>query len=161
LTGPIRVNLGGERYVSPSGDEWQADRAYVNGEWGCLDMPSTDVLGTPDEIEDTEDDVLFQTIRVGEEIRYLFDLDPGDYIVRILFAEIYWESGDAEMQDVYINGRRVVRDFNIFDDAGHDRALEREFRTRVKENGLEVKFVGRSLPMHSGARACAIEVRRE
>jgi len=155
----IRVNLGGGAYTSPSGEEWSADRAYARGGFGCLDMALTDTLGTDDDIEGTEDDPLFRTIRVGEMFRYRFDVSPGKYAVRLLFAEIYWESSDAEMQDVYINGRRVIRDFNIFDEAGHDRYLCREFSTSVGDGGLEVKFVGMSLPMHHGARACAIEVK--
>ncbi|MFQ6040182.1 MAG: malectin domain-containing carbohydrate-binding protein, partial [Candidatus Poribacteria bacterium] len=45
--------------------------------------------------------------------------DPnGKYLVRILFAEIYWESSDAEEEDVYIQGDKVLSHFNIFDEAG-------------------------------------------
>ena len=121
-------------------------------------MATTDILSTQDEIDGTGDDPLFRSIRVGEAFRYRFDVDPGEYLLRILFAEIYWESGDAEMQDVYVNGKRVIRDFNIFDEVGHDRALAKEFKVKVQDAGLEIEFVGRSLPMHSGARACAIEV---
>ena len=157
----VRVNLGGDGYVSPSGREWLADRAYVRGEWGCLDMATTDVLSTLDAIDGTGDTLLFQSIRVGEMFRYRFDLAPGNYVVRLLFAEIYWESGDAEMQDVYINGRKVIRDFNIFDEVGHDRATCKDFRVKPSGGELEIKFVGKSLPMHSGARACAIEVAGE
>ncbi|HIC96703.1 TPA: hypothetical protein EYP12_08820, partial [Candidatus Bipolaricaulota bacterium] len=80
------------------------------------------------------------------------------YEVGLLFAEIYWETGSAEQQDVYIQGKRVLRAFNIFDEVGHDVALVKRFKTQVKEGKLEIRFVGRSLPMHSGARACAIEV---
>jgi len=90
---------------------------------------------------------------------YRFDVPNGDYEVGILFAEIYWETGSAEQQDVYIQGRRVLRAFNIFDEAGHDVALVKKFRTKVTDGKLEVRFVGRSLPMHSGARACAIEIK--
>jgi len=79
--------------------------------------------------------------------------------VRILFAEIYWETGSAEQQNVYVQGKRVLRAFNIFDETGHDAALAKRFKTKVTEGKLEVRFVGRSLPMHSGARACAIEVK--
>lgn len=153
-----RVNLGGDRYVSTSGDEWLKDRAYSRGEWGCLDMATTDILRTGDDIEGTDDGTIFRTIRVGEMFRYRFDVNPGKYIIHLLFAEIYWESGDAEMQDVYLNGKRVIRDFNIFNEAGHDRALRKEFNVKAGNDGLEVRFIGKSLPMHSGARACGIEV---
>lgn len=157
----VRVNIGGGRYVSVKRDAWEADRAYSRGNWGCLDMASTDVLSTGDDVAGTDDPVLFRTIRMGEMFRYRFDLGPGKYLVRILFAEIYWETRDAEYQDVYLNGHKKISNYNIFDEVGHDVAIGKEFRLKIGEEGLELKFIGRSLPMHSGARACAIEVLRE
>ncbi|HID10709.1 MAG TPA: hypothetical protein EYP17_05340 [Candidatus Latescibacteria bacterium] len=155
----IRVNLGGGEYVDSDGEVWHADRAYIPGSWGCTNLPQTDVLTTDDPISGTQDVELFRSVRMGEEVVYRFDVPDGEYEVRILFAEIYWESSSAEQQDVYIQGRRVLRAFNIFDEAGHDVALEKRFKARATGDGLEVRFVGRSLPMHSGARACAIEIR--
>jgi len=52
----------------------------------------------------------------------------------------------------------VLKNFNIFDEAGHDNVLEKSFSTKVNQGYLEIKFIGHSLPMHSGARACAIEI---
>jgi hypothetical protein len=83
-------------------------------------MAGTDVLTTSDGIAGTNDDPLFQTMRVGEMFRYRFTLTPGDYRVRLLFAEIYWESGDAEKEDIFVSGRKVLTGYNIFDEAGHD-----------------------------------------
>ena len=154
----IRVNLGGPRYEDTQGHIWEADREYHPGSWGCQDAAITDVLSTKDHISGTKDAPLYQSIRVGEEMRYRFDLPNGPYRVRILFAEIYWESSDAERQDVYIQGRKVLRNFSMFDEVGHDVALEKSFETKVTQGHLDIRFVGLSLPMHSGARACAIEI---
>jgi hypothetical protein len=158
LSSEIRVNLGDGRYEADDGSVWEADRAYARGAWGCLDMARTDVLTTGDGIAGTADAPLYQSMRVGEKFRYRFDVEAGYYLVRIHFAEIYWESADAEAQDVFLNGRRAIRNYNIYDEAGHDSAAWREFRVRVDEGPIEVRFEGRSLPMHSGARACALEV---
>ncbi|MCD6231382.1 malectin [Candidatus Aerophobetes bacterium] len=154
----IRVNLGGQEYQDKEGKIWYADKEYIEGSWGCLNLPETDVLTTFDPISNTKDPQLFQSMRMGEKILYRFDLPDGDYKIKLLFAEIYWETSAAEQQNVYIQGRRVLKNFNIFDEAGHDKALEKSFRTKVNQGYLEIKFVGYSLPMHSGARACAIEV---
>ena len=156
----IRINIGGHRYVDSSGNVWEEDKAYHSGSYGCLDMPTTDILKTTDDISGTNDQHLFQTMRMGEKMRYRFDLPKGKYRVRILFAEIYWESGDAEEEDIYIQGDKVLSHFNIFDEAGHDTALCKEFVTQVTEERLEINFVGISLPMHGGARACALEVEK-
>lgn len=154
----IRVNVGGDEYTDSSGQRWEADRAYAPGSWGCMSLHSTDILKTTDNIDGTDDPPLFQTMRVGEELIYRFHLPGGSYRVNLLFAEIYWDSPEAERQDVYIQGERVLRDFNIFDEAGHDRALLKSFRSSLSKGELEIKFVGRSLPMHSGARINAIEI---
>lgn len=154
----VRINLGGGRYFSAEKDIWEADRAYIGGLWGCLDMATTDVLTTSDDIEGTDDMPLYQTIRVGEEFRYRFDMDPGSYRVGILLAEIFWESRDAEAEDVYINGQKFIENYNIYDEAGHDVAVKKEFEVSSDDGVLEVRFVGKSIPMHSGARACGIEV---
>lgn len=154
----IRVNIGGRRYGDSSGNVWEEDKAYHSGSYGCLDMPTTDILKTTDDISGTNDQTLFQTMRVGEKMRYRFDLPNGKYLVRILFAEIYWESSDAEEEDVYIQEDKVLSHFNIFDEAGHDAAICKEFVTEVTKERLDITFVGISLPMHAGARACAIEV---
>jgi hypothetical protein len=97
---------------------------------------------------------------MGEKMRYRFDLPNGKYRVLILFAETYWESSDAEAEDVYIQGEKVLPHFNIFDEVGHDTALCKDFVTQVTEGQLEVNFIGISLPMHSGARACAVKVEK-
>ena len=154
----IRLNIGGPKYIDHKGDIWEEDRAYRAGSYGCLDMPTTDVLKTQDAVSGTKDHVLFQTMRVGERMRYRFSLPNGKYRICILFAETYWESSDAEEEDVYIQGEKVLSHFNIFDEVGHDAALEKFFVTQVTDESLEINFVGVSLPMHAGARACAIEV---
>ena len=152
--------MGGPAYTDHKGRVWEADAGYHEGAAGCMNMPQTDTLATADPIEGTDDQPLFQTVRMGEEIRYRFDLPNGIYRVRILFAEIYWETSDAEQQDVYVQGKKVLSDYNIFDEAGHDAAVVRSYSAKVTLGYLEVRFAGRSLPMHSGARACGIEVER-
>ncbi len=155
----IRINVGGQEYNNKEGIIWHADKEYVKGSWGCFNLPQTDVLSSSDPISNTSDKELFQIIRMGKELVYRFDLSNGGYQARLLFAEIYWETGSAEEQDVYIQNKRVLKNFNIYDEAGHDKALEKKFETTVTEKYIEIKFIGRSLPMHSGARVCAIEVK--
>ena len=154
----IRVNLGGTRYKDAAGHVWEQDRQYHAGGWGCTNAPETDVLDTTDPIAGTDDQPLVQSIRVGEQVHYRFDVPNGTYRVRILFAEIYWETHDAERQDVYVAGKKVLSDYSMFDEVGHDACAEKVFTARATGGTLEVRLQGLSFPMHSGARACAIEV---
>ena len=156
----IRVNLGGPDYIDRDGNSWGRDVPYRPGAWGCLNTPDTDILTTADPISGTQDPTLFQTARVGEELRYRFDLPNGRYSVKILFAEIYWESRDAELLEVYVQRKRVETEYSIYDDVGHDAAAERSYPAEATEGHLVLRIVGLSLPMHSGARACAVEVER-
>ncbi len=155
----VRINVGGEEYKDKEGNIWYADKAYVKGSWGCLNLAQTDILNTSDLVSDTSDSGLFQAIRMGEQLVYRFDLSNGWYQIRLLFAEIYWETDSAEQQDVYVQNKRVLKNFNIYDEVGHDRALEKRFKIEVTQRYLKLEFIGRSLPMHSGARVCAIEIR--
>jgi len=154
----IRVNVGEKEYKDKNGNIWCADKAYNRGSWGCCNLPQTDILATSESIADTENEQLFRSIRAGEELIYRFDLPAGNYEANLLFAEIYWESSSAEMQDVYIQNKKVLKNFNIFDEAGHDKAIEKKYKVKVEKGYLEIKFIGRSLPMHSGARVSAIEI---
>jgi len=38
---------------------------------------------------------------MGEEVVYKFDLPNGDYHVRLLFAEIYWETDSADRMSIF------------------------------------------------------------
>jgi len=156
--GVVRINLGGPDYTDSRGKRWEADRAYAPRGFGCANLPETDVLTTTDDIAGAADAPLFQSMRTAERMVYRFDVPNRAYTVRLLFAETYWETADAERQDIYLQGKRVLRDFNIFDDAGHDAALEKQFDVKVTSGTLEIRFEATSLPMHNGARACAIAV---
>ena len=135
----IRINVGSKEYRDKKGRIWLADKAYVKGSWGCLNLPETDILTTSDPIVNTSDIALFQSIRTGENIIYRFDLPNGNYEVKLFFAETYWETSDAEYQNIYIQGKKVFKNFNIFDEAGHDRALEK--RTSIREFMLLILWV--------------------
>ena len=156
----IRVNVGGEEVSDWTGTIWQADREYVAGSWGCLDSATTDILTTDEDVACIEMIDLFQSMRQGERLRYRFDVPNGSYYVRLLFAEIYWTSSDAEKQQVRVQGKTVLNHFNIFDDAGRNIEYEKVVTAKVTCGRLDVEFIGQSLPMHSGARVSAIEVSR-
>ena len=154
----IRVNVGGPEYIDLTGRVWEADRRYIPGSWGCTDMQDTDVLTTKDAISGTEDFFLYRSVRVGEKLTYRFDLPNGIYAVKLLLAEIYWETGDAELQDVFIQGKKILNRYSMYHEAGHDAAVEKTFDAEVTEGFLDILFTGLSAPLDTGARVCAIEI---
>ena len=156
----IRVNVGGPEIDDWTGKTWAADREYVAGSWGCLDSPTTDILTSKANVACIEKIELFQSMRQGERLRYRFDVPNGRYHVRLLFAEIYWTSSDAEKQQVRVQNKTVLNHFNIFDDAGKNIEYEKVVTAAVTRGRLDVECIGQSLPMHSGARISAIEITR-
>jgi arylsulfatase A-like enzyme len=154
----INVNIAGEEVEEWTGKLWQADREYVPGSWGCLDFVTTDVLSTTEPQACIAAYQILQTQRQGEKFRYRFDVPNGTYRVRLLFAEIYWRSSDAEIQQVRVQGKTILNRFNIFDDAGANAEYEKAVTAKVTNGHLDIECIGQSLPMHSGARLSAIEV---
>ncbi|KAG8365262.1 hypothetical protein BUALT_Bualt18G0085900 [Buddleja alternifolia] len=96
----------------------------------------------------TLDSELFQTARVSAgSLRYYgLGMENGNYTVRLQFAEIdilgnrTWRSLGRRVFDIYIQGNRVLRDFDIRREAEGVslRAVVREFTVEVSGNYLEI-----------------------
>lgn len=96
----------------------------------------------------TLDSELFQTARVSAgSLRYYgLGLENGNYTVKLQFAEseildtVTWMSLGRRLFDIYVQGNRVWKDFDIKKEAGGRSltAVQREFKAHVSENYLEV-----------------------
>ncbi|QCE10163.1 serine/threonine-protein kinase PBS1 [Vigna unguiculata] len=78
---------------------------------------------------------------------YGFCLANGVYTVKLHFAEIMFTDNSTfrdlgrRVFDVYIQGTRVLKDFNIANEAeGVGKELIKEFLARVSDNDLEIRF---------------------
>ncbi|XP_039065004.1 probable LRR receptor-like serine/threonine-protein kinase At1g56130 isoform X2 [Hibiscus syriacus] len=92
---------------------------------------------------------LYQTSRLSpESLRYYgLGLENGLYTIRLFFAETgfpapssqSWKSVARRVFDVYIQGTRRLRDFDISKEAGGvNTAINRNFTASVTENHLEI-----------------------
>ncbi|KAM6594869.1 hypothetical protein CsatA_002572 [Cannabis sativa] len=100
------------------------------------------------QFKNTLDEVLFQTVRLSaSSLRYYgLGLENGNYTVKLQFAEIAfdnsgtWRSVGRRVFDIYIQGNRVLHDFDIKKEAGglSFRAVEKEFSVHVSQNYIEV-----------------------
>ncbi|PON58301.1 Phosphorylase kinase, gamma catalytic subunit [Trema orientale] len=96
----------------------------------------------------TLDPELFQTARLSaSSLRYYgLGLENGNYTVKLLFAETAfensrtWKSVGRRVFDIYIQGNRVLKDFDIRKEAGEISftAVQKEFTAHVSQNYLEV-----------------------
>jgi hypothetical protein len=152
-----RVHCGGPTYVDRQGNTWMADRARrTDTSWGSTSW-TADYPGLPaafasqrriyDPIHGTADWPLFQTFRYGrEKLRYTFPLPDGDYQVELYFAEPWYGEGggvDAtgwRLFDVACNGETVLRDVDLWKEAGTHGAVKKVIPVHVTGGQLVVSF---------------------
>nr|KJB69989.1 hypothetical protein B456_011G052400 [Gossypium raimondii] len=107
------------------------------------------VQNTLAQVKSTNTPELYQTSRLSPgSLRYYgLGLQNGPYTVRLFFAETgfpgrttqSWKSLARRVFDVYIQGTRRLRDFDISKAAGGvERAIIRNFTANVTENHLEI-----------------------
>jgi len=72
---------------------------------------------------------VYQSERYGRDYSYVFPVPKdGRYLVRLHFAEIFDDGAGSRLENVYINGRQVLKDFDIFVAAGGlNKALVKEY----------------------------------
>jgi hypothetical protein len=87
---------------------------------------------------------VYQTERYGNFTYTLPHLLPDTpYMVRLDFAEIYWDTSNQRLFNVLIGGNPVLTNFDIFAAAGgKDRAIDRQFVCQSDASGkITVQFV--------------------
>jgi hypothetical protein len=158
------VNAGGDEYTASDGTVYQADTNFDGGT-----TFSTGEAGTPadPEINDTQDDALYQTERYGDPFGYDVPVENGTYQVTLEFAEIYQgvSSNDAPGGDdgsnvgdrvfgVSIEGEQVLTDYDIFAEVGPLTATNETFTVEVTDGTLNLDFAA----SNDNAKVSAIEV---
>lgn len=151
-----RVNCGGGDYTDANGNLWMADRAKTDSlSWGSVSW-SKDFAGmhpyyasqrrTHDAIAGTNDDDLFRSFRYGmDKLRFDFPVADGDYRVELYFNEPWYGIGNTKSDgwrvfDVAINNQAVLNDFDIWKNAGVNRAVKKAFDVKVKGGLLSIHF---------------------
>ncbi|GAA0147304.1 hypothetical protein LIER_07039 [Lithospermum erythrorhizon] len=160
------IKCGGPQITSSSQVVYETDNEtlgpanyYMTGtsRWGVsnVGLPSDSSnpqykTNTLSQFTNTLDSELFQTSRVSAgSLRYYgLGLENGNYTLNLQFAEGLilsvnppsWRSLGRRIFDVYIQGNRVLRDFDIRREAGGAslRAVQRTFQVQVSENFMEI-----------------------
>lgn len=149
---PVRIMVGSRVYVDKRGEFWGADRYFLGGRVSRQATPIADDLG------------LYDSQRWGN-FSYAIPVAEGRYTVTLRFAEPTFgltgqDGADRRLFDLYCNGTALLRNFDIFKEAGAaNRRLVKTFR------GLEPNAQGKLLfsfvPVKNYANVYAIEVAPE
>ena len=150
---PIRLAARDNSYTDRAGQVWSPDRYFIRGR-----LVTHKVL-----VQNTPDPDLYTGERFGH-FDYAIPVAPGKYGVTLRFAETYFGlpnfgSGGkgSRVFDVYCNGVALLRDFDIFSEAGGpNRALDKTFHNLKPnaQNLLVLSFV----PIENYAVLNALEV---
>ena len=139
--------------IGADGNRWDAD---LLGQGGTT-------YTSEHAVEGTTNPSLMQAGRVGAAIRYAIPVPPGLYAVRLHWAETLCRQLGDRVFHVDINGRRILRDFDVLQAAqGANRAWDEVFRYQVPdtEGRIVVDLLGSRHPLSTTTEAfiSAIEV---
>ncbi|GAU32800.1 hypothetical protein TSUD_152490 [Trifolium subterraneum] len=136
--------LGSATYFVTNTNRWAVSNV------GIFDGSSNSLFKSfvTNQFTHTVNSELFQTARISaSSLRYYgLGLENGFYNITLQFAETAildsttWKSLGRRVFDIYVQGTLVLKDFDIQREAGgvSYRAVQKQFRSEVKENYLEV-----------------------
>ncbi|MEY2916997.1 MAG: hypothetical protein RIS73_711 [Bacteroidota bacterium] len=145
-----RINCAGPAYLDENGSQWEEDKGFALS-WtkNFPDVPenfaSQRRIFSP--IKNTKDWKLFQSFRYGKDkLRYEFDVPTGDYLVELYFVEPWLNIGggmnakDIRLFDVAVNGKTVLKDLDIWKEAGNNTVLKKMVTAKPVNGKIVVSF---------------------
>lgn len=136
------INSGGGSYTG--GGAWSADKYFIGGNAYASTAP----------IAGTTLDPLYQDERFGN-FEYKIPVKNGEYLVKLHFAEIYFDAPGQRTFDVLIEGQKVLVNYDVFQKSGGKNiAIVEAMRATVSDGELTIKFVS----IINNAKIAAIEV---
>jgi hypothetical protein len=151
---PVRLVMRPSSVVLPSGEEWSADQYSLGGS----------TVERHERISGPEPSILYEAERYGN-FSYALPVAPGSrYTLTLRFAETWFGPGrpgtggeGSRVFDVYCNGRTLLRNFDVFREAGGPmRQLRKVFRNL--EPNAQGKLNLQFAPIRNYAMVNAIEV---
>jgi hypothetical protein len=120
---PLRICARSATYTDHDGNLWGIDRYFIGGEASSIGKV-TSTTGDPE---------LFSGQRYGH-FSYRLPVPPGRYKLRLLFAEKFFGPHNrgkggvgSRIFNVYASGGAILRNFDIFKEAGENHGLEKVF----------------------------------
>ena len=104
-------------------------------------------------IDGTPDPELYRYGAHGREFWVNLTVGPGDYYAKLKFAATHSSDKDANWFSIFINGRKVLENFDVTATAGGpNRATDLVFNDLIPLHGaIEVRFKGNRRPGPEGA----------
>ena len=135
LTFPLKINCGGSAELDFLADAvWSKDT-----EFGFLDGSSANYPATL-QINGTDEDAIYQSDKYGM-VGYKVRVPNGNYIIKLMFAEKYFNSSGSRIFDVYLEQNRVITDLDIYSLVGKNAAYIKQIvNVQVIDGVLDIEF---------------------
>lgn len=118
LSFPVKINCGG-----PAALNYLADQQFAqNVEYGHYDGSST-AFGATLQINGTDEDEIYRYEEYGM-VAYRVRVLNGNYNMKLMFAENYFNSSGSRVFDIYVENQRVIEDLDIYSLVGKNTAYE-------------------------------------
>ncbi|MDX2302074.1 MAG: malectin domain-containing carbohydrate-binding protein [Microscillaceae bacterium] len=118
-------------------DVWESDVTYRKG------SIKLDVFGPP--IKNTGRDELYSTYLSAsgdlKSIQYKIPLTPGNYTVRLHFAENYFDRVGSRVNNIFIENVLRLPGYDIFEDVQFKTAVTKDFDVTITDGLLDLNFV--------------------
>jgi hypothetical protein len=132
---PIKINCGGTASLDYLSDVvWSKD-----SEFGFLDGTSS-VYPSTLQISGTDEDLIFQADKYGM-VGYKIRVPDGNYIVKLMFAEKYFNNSGSRIFDVYVEQNRVITGLDIYSLVGKNAAYIKQIvNVQVNDGVMDIQF---------------------
>lgn len=113
----LGINVGGGSYRDGDDKTFEADQYF-----SAADTNTQVVTGA---IAGTDDQALYQSERWGD-LTYEIPVGPGQYKVKLKFAELFWDVNDSRLIDVSVEGQSLAQNLDIHAQVGQFAVYEIE-----------------------------------
>jgi hypothetical protein len=132
---PIKINCAGPAvlgYLTET--KWSP---YV--EYGSMDG-TIRYNDSSLQINGTNENTIYQS-EMFNLVGYKINVPNGNYDIKLMFAENYFDSSNARVFDVYLEQYKVINNLDIFSLVGKNTALVKEINNvQVNDGNLEIQF---------------------
>ena len=126
-----RINSGGPAFTDSRGNTWQADSAI--GATGTVYTTQANIIGTSlQQLYGTE------RYQLGGPLRVNLPVEPGEYIVRLHFAEIFHSAPGSRILNVFAENTTLASNLDLVASVGPNAAMVLEGRVSVWDGSLSV-----------------------
>ncbi|HEY6725366.1 MAG TPA: carboxypeptidase regulatory-like domain-containing protein [Polyangiaceae bacterium] len=132
------INSGGPEYVDRNDDVWEADRKHQKGSYGYVEGGSVET--TTHGIGNTQDPILYQTLREDVYAYRFDDVPSGVYQIDLRFAEHAGVPRGDRLFDVIAEDVILLPAHDIVYEVGRYKADDNRFFVEVTDGQLDVRL---------------------